>query len=92
MAEPRPLSEFIPTLRLDEIAGRIRLSLDGFVSAEGPTSQEAADELVRKMLVTVMAPGTLSTAASPPKELLLRDNYFRATVRDRGRRQDRRAR
>jgi hypothetical protein len=49
------MSEFAPTLRVDEAAGRVRLSLDGFVSAEGPTMQEAADELVRKMLVTVMA-------------------------------------
>jgi hypothetical protein len=29
--------------------------LDGFFSAEAPTLQEAADELVRKMLVAVMA-------------------------------------
>jgi hypothetical protein len=49
------MSEFTPTLRVDEIAGRVRLSLDGFVSAEGPTLQEAEDELVWKMLVTVMA-------------------------------------
>jgi hypothetical protein len=49
------MSEFAPTLRVDEIAGRVRLSLDGFCSAEGPTLQEAADELVWKMLVTVMA-------------------------------------
>jgi hypothetical protein len=49
------MSEFAPTLRVDELAGRVRLSLDGFVSAEGPTLQEAADELVWKMLVTVMA-------------------------------------
>ena len=49
------MSEFAPTLRVDELAGQVRLSLDGFVSAEGPTLQEAADELVWKMLVTVMA-------------------------------------
>jgi hypothetical protein len=49
------MSEFAPTLRVDEIAGRVRLSLDGFFFAEGPTLQEAADELVWKMLVTVMA-------------------------------------
>jgi hypothetical protein len=51
----RRMSEFAPTLRVDEIAGRVRLSLDGFFSAEGPTLQEAADELVWKMLVTLMA-------------------------------------
>jgi hypothetical protein len=49
------MSEFAPTLRLEEIAGGVRLSLDGWFSAEGPTLQEAADELVWKMLVTVMA-------------------------------------
>ena len=49
------MSEFAPTLRVDEIAGRVRLSLDGFFSAEGLTLQEAADELVWMMLVTLMA-------------------------------------
>ena len=49
------MSEFAPTLRVDEIAGRVRLSLDGFFSAEGQTLQQAADELVWKMLVTLMA-------------------------------------
>jgi hypothetical protein len=49
------MSEFAPTLRVDEIAGRVRLSLDGFFSAEGVTLQEAADELVWKLLVAVMA-------------------------------------
>jgi hypothetical protein len=51
----RRMSEFAPTLRVDEIAGRVRLSLDGFFSAEGLTLQEAADELVWMMLVTLMA-------------------------------------
>ena len=49
------MSEFIPTLRVDEVAGRVRLGVDGLFSAEGQTLQEAADELVRKMLVAVMA-------------------------------------
>jgi hypothetical protein len=49
------MSEFVPTLRVDEIDGRVRLSLDGFFSAEGLTLQEAADELVWKMLVALMA-------------------------------------
>jgi hypothetical protein len=42
-------------LRVDEIAGGVRLGLDGLFSAEVQTLQEAADELVRKMLVAVMA-------------------------------------
>jgi len=49
------MPELAPTLRVDETAGRVRLTLDGFLSAEGATLQEAADELVCKMLVTVMA-------------------------------------
>jgi hypothetical protein len=49
------MSEFTPTLRVDEAAGRVRIGLDGFFSAEAPTLQEAADELVRKMLVAAMA-------------------------------------
>jgi len=49
------MSEFTPTVWVDELDGRVRLSLEGFLSAEGPTLQEAADELVAKTLVTVMA-------------------------------------
>jgi hypothetical protein len=49
------MSEFAPMLRVEEVPGRVRLILDGLVSAEGLTLQEAADELVGKMLVAVMA-------------------------------------
>jgi hypothetical protein len=49
------MSEVAPTLRVDEIAGRVRLNLGCFFSAEGLTLQEAADELVWKILVTLMA-------------------------------------
>jgi hypothetical protein len=49
------MSEFAPTLRVNETAGQVRLTLDGFFSAEGPTLQAAADELVWKMLLTVTA-------------------------------------
>jgi hypothetical protein len=49
------MSEFTPTLRVNETDGRVTLGLDGFFSAEAPTLQEAANELVRKMLVAVMA-------------------------------------
>jgi hypothetical protein len=48
------MPEFTPTLRVEELADRVRLSLDGFLSADGATLQEAADELVRKMLLAVM--------------------------------------
>jgi hypothetical protein len=49
------MPEFTPTLRVEELADRIRLNLDGFLSADGATLQEAADELVRRMLLAVMA-------------------------------------
>jgi hypothetical protein len=49
------MSEFVPSLRVDEVGGLVRLTLDRFFSAEGPTLQEAADALVWKMLVVVMA-------------------------------------
>ena len=49
------MSEFAPALRLDEVGGRVRLSLEGVCSAEGHSLQEAADELVWKVLMAVMA-------------------------------------
>jgi hypothetical protein len=49
------MSEFTPTLRVDDRADRVRLHLDGFFSAEGPTLQDAADELIWKLLVAAMA-------------------------------------
>ena len=49
------MSEFVPTLRVDETAGQVQLRLDGVCRAEGPTLQDAADEMVWKLLVAVMA-------------------------------------
>jgi hypothetical protein len=40
---------------VSEVGGRVRLSLVGFSHAEGATLQEAADELVRRMLLIAMA-------------------------------------
>ena len=70
----KDMSEFTPTLRVSETAGRVRLGLDGFFSAEGPTLEEAADELVWKLLVAVMAFRTvgisgLSAAGRPDTKL-----------------------
>jgi hypothetical protein len=48
------MSEFAPTLRVNEIAGTVRLTMDGFFSVEGLTLQEAADELVWKVLEAIM--------------------------------------
>jgi hypothetical protein len=44
-----------PPLQISERHGRVRLSLGGLSYAEGETLQEAADELVRRMLVIAMA-------------------------------------
>ena len=44
-----------PPLQISERDGRVRLSLGGLSYAEGETLQEAADELVRRMLVIAMA-------------------------------------
>jgi hypothetical protein len=49
------LAEFTPTLWVEEIGDRVRLGVDGLVSADGPTLQDAADELVAKILGVVMA-------------------------------------
>jgi hypothetical protein len=43
-----------PTLRISEIGGRVRLGLDGFGGVEGETLQEAADELVARLLSIAM--------------------------------------
>jgi cytosine/adenosine deaminase-related metal-dependent hydrolase len=44
-----------PRLRISELDGGVRLGLDGFSYVEGATLQEAADELVRRVLVVAMA-------------------------------------
>ena len=49
------MAEFTPTLWVAEIGDRIRLGIEGLVSAEGLTLQDAADGLVLKTLAAVMA-------------------------------------
>jgi hypothetical protein len=49
------VSEFTPALHIAEAGGAVRLGLAGFGYVEGATLQDAADELVRKLLVVVMA-------------------------------------
>jgi hypothetical protein len=39
-----------PALELNETGGRCRLSLDGFAHGEGDTLQEAADQLIARVL------------------------------------------
>jgi hypothetical protein len=43
-----------PSLRISEIDGRVRLGLDGFSDVEGDTLQQAADELVTRLLSIAM--------------------------------------
>jgi hypothetical protein len=62
-------------LQIAEVDGRIRLSLEGFSYAEGLTLQEAADELVRRLLVVAIAfrnggIGSMSSECRPDLSLL----------------------
>jgi len=44
-----------PALSVREVAGRCRLDLGGYVHGDGATLQEAADDLVRKLLAQAMS-------------------------------------
>ena len=50
MTEP-----WTPALSIREVAGRCRLNLGGHVHGEGATLQEAADDLVRRLLALAMS-------------------------------------
>ena len=43
--------EFRPTLEVRQVAGRVRLLLGSVAYGEGATLQEAADDLVARVLV-----------------------------------------
>jgi hypothetical protein len=47
--------EFRPSLEVRQVAGWVRLQLDGLAYGEGVTLQEAADDLVARVLALVMA-------------------------------------
>jgi hypothetical protein len=47
--------EFRPTLEVRQVTGRVRLLLGSMAYGEGATLQEAADDLVARVLVLVMA-------------------------------------
>jgi hypothetical protein len=49
------VSAATPQLSVHEVGGRVHLVLDGLAQAEGASLQEAADELVRRVLVIAMA-------------------------------------
>ena len=48
------MSEFAPTLWVSESGGRVRLGIDGLLSADGPTLQDAADALVQRVLAVAL--------------------------------------
>jgi hypothetical protein len=56
-----------PSLRVSDVAGRCRLSLDGLSYGTGPTLQEAADDLVARLLT--LAAGLRSGDFRVPAEL-----------------------
>jgi hypothetical protein len=49
------MPKFTPSLRVRSDAGGVRLTVSGITHASGPTLQEAADELVQKILLILMA-------------------------------------
>jgi hypothetical protein len=69
-----------PPLQISERDGRVRLSLGDFSYAEGETLQDAADELVRRMLVIAMAfrdGGVGAMCSESPLDLPLLDFIWR---------------
>ena len=49
------VSRLLPELQIQEVGGRVRLSLRGLGHADGATLQEAGDELVQKMLAMALS-------------------------------------
>jgi hypothetical protein len=47
--------QYQPALEVRQVAGRVRLLLSGLAYGEGATLQEAADDLVARVLALVMA-------------------------------------
>jgi hypothetical protein len=60
------MSAVMPPLRISEVGGRVRVSIEGLGGAEGSCLQEAADELVRRLLLIAMA--LRSTGIGPISE------------------------
>lgn len=50
-----PKNKSMPSLTVTEHEGLVRLELGGFARGEGGSLQEAADELIRSLLVVVAA-------------------------------------
>jgi hypothetical protein len=54
----------MPALSVTETGGRVRLDLGGFAQGEGSSLQEAADELIRRILELALAFRSSGCAAS----------------------------
>jgi hypothetical protein len=54
-------------LTVQESPGRVRLCLGGLAHGEGPTLQDAADDLVQRLLTYVLA--FRASGMRPPREL-----------------------
>ena len=72
--------QYQPSLEVRQVAGRIRLLLGTLAYGEGATLQEAADDLVARVLALVMAFGSggigpVSNEAPPPVPVLLNFLY-----------------
>jgi hypothetical protein len=72
--------EFRPALEVRQVAGRVRLLLGSVAYGEGATLQEAADDLVARVLVLVMAfrssgIGPVSSDVPPPDLTMLEFLY-----------------
>jgi hypothetical protein len=57
----------MPALNITEAGGRVRLDLGGFAHGEGTSLQEAADELIRRILELALA--LRSTGCTTSSEL-----------------------
>jgi hypothetical protein len=69
----------VPRLELTEVAGGVRLTLRGLAQAEGATLQEAADDLVRRVLqiATAFRSGGIGPVSSEcPLDSALLDLVF----------------
>ena len=77
---PRRWTGWAPALTLRERDGRCRLALSGLTHGEGPTLQEAADDLVARVLAVAVATChggfPFSTELPPP------DRYVRGYLND----------
>jgi hypothetical protein len=51
----RPMFTTMPSLTVDERAGRVTLQLGGFARGNGSSLQEAGDDLIQSVLRLVMA-------------------------------------